>query len=227
MKKFINDPINIVDEMVEGILLSHPDLARLGSLHVLIRRDIEVVRGSQVTILSGGGSGHEPAHAGYIGAGMLSGAILGGVFASPSTTSILAAIRAVAGPKGVLLVVKNYTGDRINFGQASLLAQAEGKPKRLRVNSRASIQRSQGEPVVDWRPQASRWRRLPWPTIARCPRARASRAGGASQGRSSCTRQAPGRRALEGPLDPLAWTPLPLGPLDHWPPTSSSRSRAP
>ena len=113
--------------MVRGVTAVHADrLARLAGFHVLLHRDIEVLRENQVTLLSGGGSGHEPAHAGYIGDGMLSGAILGGVFASPSTSSVLAAIRAAAGPKGVLLIVKNYTGDRINFGQAALMAQSEG-----------------------------------------------------------------------------------------------------
>jgi dihydroxyacetone kinase len=84
-----------------------------------------------VTIISGGGSGHEPAHAGFIGAGMLSCAVLGNVFASPSVASILAAIRAVAGPPGVLLVVKNYTGDRLNFGLAAEMAKQEGIAVRL------------------------------------------------------------------------------------------------
>lgn len=81
----------------------------------------------------GGGSGHEPAHAGYIGQGMLSGAVLGNVFASPSVNSILAAIRAVAGPKGVLLIVKNYTGDRLNFGIAAEKAKTEGIQTRMVV----------------------------------------------------------------------------------------------
>mmetsp|Transcript_17901 Transcript_17901/g.35349 ORF Transcript_17901/g.35349 Transcript_17901/m.35349 type:complete len:607 (+) Transcript_17901:51-1871(+) len=126
-KKFINDPVDVVEEMVQGVLSVHADtLVRLEGFTVLLHRDIEVVKQRQVVLLSGGGSGHEPAHAGFIGNGMLSGAILGGVFASPSIASILAAIRAAAGPMGVLLVVKNYTGDRINFGQAALLAQAEG-----------------------------------------------------------------------------------------------------
>jgi len=79
----------------------------------------------------GGGSGHEPAHAGFIGEGMLSGAVLGNVFASPSVASILAAIRIVAGPKGVLIIVKNYTGDRLNFGMAAETAKQEGIDVKL------------------------------------------------------------------------------------------------
>lgn len=126
-KKFINDPLNTVEEMVSGLCTVHPDkFVQLEGYTVIMHRNIDEVKAKQVTLLSGGGSGHEPAHAGYIGDGMLSGAVLGGVFASPSTTSVLAAIRAVGGPHGVLMIVKNYTGDRINFGQAALRAQAEG-----------------------------------------------------------------------------------------------------
>lgn len=76
--------------------------------------------------LVGGGSGHEPAHAGFVGKGMLSGAILGNIFASPTVHSILAALRAAAGPPGVVVIVKNYTGDRINFGMAIEKARCEG-----------------------------------------------------------------------------------------------------
>jgi dihydroxyacetone kinase len=78
-----------------------------------------------VAVISGGGSGHEPAHAGYVGRGMLAAAVAGDVFTSPSPDAILAAIRATAGPRGVLLIVKNYTGDRLNFGLAAELACAE------------------------------------------------------------------------------------------------------
>ena len=77
-------------------------------------------------MVPGGGSGHEPAHAGYVGPGMLSAAVLGNVFASPSVSSILPAIRVVAGPMGVLLIIKNYTGDRLNFGMAAEMAKQEG-----------------------------------------------------------------------------------------------------
>ena len=80
----------------------------------------------QVTLLSGGGSGHEPAHAGYIGKGMLTAAVAGGVFASPPPGSILAALRAIRSPAGSLMIVKNYTGDRLNFGIALERARSEG-----------------------------------------------------------------------------------------------------
>ncbi len=83
---------------------------------VMIRADAEKVRDQQVAIISGGGSVHEPAHAGYIDAGMLSASVLGAVFTSPDTDSIVACINAVAGKRGALLVVKNYTGDRLNCG---------------------------------------------------------------------------------------------------------------
>ena len=81
---------------------------------------------TQVTLLSGGGSGHEPAHAGYVGRGMLSVAVAGAVFASPSPASILAALRAIRSPRGTLMIVKNYTGDRLNFGIALERARSEG-----------------------------------------------------------------------------------------------------
>ena len=80
----------------------------------------------QVTLLSGGGSGHEPAHAGFLGRGMLTAAVAGAVFASPPPSSILAALHAIRSPAGTLMVVKNYTGDRLNFGIALERAKAEG-----------------------------------------------------------------------------------------------------
>jgi dihydroxyacetone kinase len=95
-------------------------------LDILVRTDITTVRDSHVTLVSGGGSGHEPAHAGFIGPGMLSAAVLGNVFASPPVHAILAALRVSAGVKGVLVIIKNYTGDRLNFGMAIERARAEG-----------------------------------------------------------------------------------------------------
>lgn len=80
----------------------------------------------QVTLVSGGGSGHEPAHAGYVGKGMLTAAVAGGVFASPPVSSILAALRAIRSPAGSLMIFKNYTGDRLNFGIALEQARSEG-----------------------------------------------------------------------------------------------------
>lgn len=99
-------------------------------IRVILRKDWDK---SKVAIISGGGSGHEPAHAGYIGAGMLTAAVLGDVFASPSVAAVLAAIVAVSGPRGCLLVVKNYTGDRLNFGLAAERAKAAGIPVEARI----------------------------------------------------------------------------------------------
>jgi len=126
MKKLINRPDRVVDEMLDGLLALHPNLARLAGQNVIVRSDFEERRDEQVAIISGGGSGHEPAHAGFVGSGMLSAAVAGEIFTSPSADSVYAAIRAVAGNSGVLLVVKNYTGDRINFGLAAERARAEG-----------------------------------------------------------------------------------------------------
>jgi dihydroxyacetone kinase len=131
MKKFINRPEDVVEEMLQGLAVLHPGLARLPGHKVLVRADAQQVRKQQVAVLSGGGSGHEPAHAGYIGAGMLSAAIAGEVFTSPSSDTVFAAIQAVAGPPGAVLVVKNYTGDRLNFGLAAEMARSEGTPVEI------------------------------------------------------------------------------------------------
>lgn len=131
MKKFINRPENIVEEMLQGLTVLQPGSARLPGHKALIRADAEQARGNQVAVLSGGGSGHEPAHAGYIGTGMLSAAVAGEVFTSPSSDTVFAAIKAVAGKPGALLVVKNYTGDRLNFGLAAEMARAEGIPVEM------------------------------------------------------------------------------------------------
>src|SRR5271170_5362011 len=126
MKKFINRPEDVVEEMLDGLIALHPGSSRLAGHKVMVRGDVERVRDRQVAVISGGGSGHEPAHAGYIGAGMLSAAVLGEVFTSPSSNAVFAAIKAVTGRPGALLVVKNYTGDRLNFGLAAEMARAEG-----------------------------------------------------------------------------------------------------
>ncbi|XP_078593850.1 triokinase/FMN cyclase-like isoform X1 [Branchiostoma floridae x Branchiostoma japonicum] len=128
-KKLINSKERCVDESLEGTAASHPGLRLLSGHRVMVREDVASVRAAgKVTLLSGGGSGHEPAHAGYIGAGMLTGAIAGSVFTSPPPADILAAIRAVGqgNPAGTLLIVKNYTGDRLNFGMSLERARSEG-----------------------------------------------------------------------------------------------------
>jgi triose/dihydroxyacetone kinase / FAD-AMP lyase (cyclizing) len=127
MKKLINDVSAVVPEMLDGLAALNPGLSLLQGGTIIVRADAEVAaRRGEVALISGGGSGHEPAHAGYVGAGMLSAAVAGEVFTSPSTDAVLDAIRAVAGPAGVLLIVKNYTGDRFNFGLAAEIARAEG-----------------------------------------------------------------------------------------------------
>jgi dihydroxyacetone kinase len=126
MKKLINRPDAVVREMLDGFLRIYPKLQKLADHPVLLRLDAEEVRNGQVAVISGGGSGHEPAHAGYIGAGMLSAAVAGEVFTSPPVDSVAAAIRAVTGPPGALLIVKNYTGDRLNFGLAAEMVRGEG-----------------------------------------------------------------------------------------------------
>ena len=148
MKKLLNDPSKVVREMLEGIARLTPHAAILGDENVLVRRGLPTPSERPVAIISGGGSGHEPAHGGYVGAGMLSAAVCGEVFTSPPTDAVLEAIRATSGPNGALLIVKNYTGDRLNFGLAGELARAEGIPVEIvtvadDVSLRAQSQRNQ------------------------------------------------------------------------------------
>ncbi|XP_051049901.1 triokinase/FMN cyclase [Phodopus roborovskii] len=126
-KKLVNSVEECANDALAGIVASNPNLQLLQGHRVALRSDLDSLKG-RVALLSGGGSGHEPAHAGFIGKGMLTGVIAGSVFASPAVGSILAAIRAVAqaGTAGTLLIVKNYTGDRLNFGFAMEQAKAEG-----------------------------------------------------------------------------------------------------
>ncbi|WP_028748071.1 dihydroxyacetone kinase subunit DhaK [Rhizobium mesoamericanum] len=128
MKHFFNRRETIVTEALDGLLLTSGAgrLARLDTfpeIKVILRADWDK---SKVAVISGGGAGHEPSHAGFVGKGMLTAAVSGEIFASPSVDAVLTAIRAVTGPKGALLVVKNYTGDRLNFGLAAEKARAEG-----------------------------------------------------------------------------------------------------
>lgn len=131
MKKLVNHPSLVVREMLEGMARTAPHVAVLGDENVLVRKALAGPHERAVAVISGGGSGHEPAHGGYVGRGMLSAAVCGEVFTSPSTDAVLAAIRATAGPHGALLIVKNYTGDRLNFGLAAELARTEGIPVEI------------------------------------------------------------------------------------------------
>ncbi|KAM8882580.1 triokinase/FMN cyclase isoform 2-T2 [Synchiropus picturatus] len=126
-RKLLNSVDSCVDEALCGLVRANAGLSLLKGHRVVLRSDLNQLKG-KVGLLSGGGSGHEPAHGGYVGAGMLSGAVAGGVFASPPPASILAAILCLhnAGVSGVLLIVKNYTGDRLNFGLAAEQARNHG-----------------------------------------------------------------------------------------------------
>ncbi|MGH0348878.1 dihydroxyacetone kinase family protein [Sinorhizobium meliloti] len=133
MKKLINNPSTVVREMLEGTVALGSHAALLADENVVVQSDLAEANGRKVAILSGGGSGHEPAHAGYVGRGMLTAAVAGDVFTSPSTDAVLSAIRAASGSAGALLIVKNYTGDRLNFGLAAEIARAEGIPVEIVV----------------------------------------------------------------------------------------------
>jgi dihydroxyacetone kinase len=131
MKKLVNDPRAVVRQMLEGFADVNPTVALLDHEDVVVRAPVPPPAERPVAVISGGGSGHEPAHAGYVGDGMLAAAVAGDVFTSPSVDAVLAAIHAAAGPRGAVLVVKNYTGDRLNFGLAAELATVAGIPTRL------------------------------------------------------------------------------------------------
>ncbi|KAK2664620.1 hypothetical protein Ddye_003194 [Dipteronia dyeriana] len=128
-KKLINNPNDVVTEFIEGLVETYPGFQYLDGfpeVKVVLRADVSSATYDKVAVISGGGSGHEPADAGFVGEGMLTAAICGDVFASPPVDSILAGIRAVTGSMGCLLIVKNYTGDRLNFGLAAEQAKSEG-----------------------------------------------------------------------------------------------------
>lgn len=123
MKKIINNPDNVVNEMLDGMAVSHPEaVKRLEGFDVIVRA---AKKEGKVALVSGGGSGHEPAHAGYVGEGMLDAAVAGAVFTSPTPDQIYEAVKAVDAGKGVLLIVKNYSGDVMNFDMAAEMAAAE------------------------------------------------------------------------------------------------------
>src|SRR5690349_16456205 len=127
MAQFINTKENIVTEAVDALVAaSGGKLARLDGyphIRVVVRNDWDK---SKVALISGGGSGHEPAHAGFVGKGMLTAAVCGDIFASPTVDAVLGGILSVTGSSGCLLIVKNYTGDRLNFGLAAERARAFG-----------------------------------------------------------------------------------------------------
>ena len=124
MKKLINSPDSVVDDALAGVVAAHGDLVKVIEPNVVVRADAP--KAGKVGVISGGGSGHEPMHGGFVGMGMLDAACPGAVFTSPVPDQMLAATKAVDGGAGVLHIVKNYTGDIMNFELAAEMARAEG-----------------------------------------------------------------------------------------------------
>lgn len=123
MKKIINKAETVVIEMCNGMAMAHPELEFVQKYKILKKKDINK---NKVSLISGGGSGHEPAHAGFIGKGMLDAAVCGDIFASPSQIQIYKAIKKTASDEGTLLIIKNYSGDMMNFKNAAHLAEEDG-----------------------------------------------------------------------------------------------------
>ncbi|WP_084509149.1 dihydroxyacetone kinase subunit DhaK [Paenibacillus assamensis] len=123
MKKIMNQPETLVREMCRGIVLAHPELEFNSKYKIIKKKDINE---DKVTLISGGGSGHEPAHAGFVGKGMLDAAVCGDVFASPSQIQVYQGLKASASKKGTLMIIKNYSGDMMNFKNAAHLAGEDG-----------------------------------------------------------------------------------------------------
>lgn len=142
MKKIINNPENVVKEMCEGLEAAYPDIVSLNKKYnIVVRKNLD---NGKVSLISGGGSGHEPSHAGFVGKGMLDAAVCGDIFASPSTIQVYNAILAVQSKKGTLLIIKNYTGDRMNFDAAAEMAIADDEieVERVYVNDDVAIRDS-------------------------------------------------------------------------------------
>lgn len=121
MKKIINEPTQVVSELLQGMELAHPELHYTKDLEIISRKQ----KSDKVAVISGGGAGHEPAHAGYVGTGMLDAAVSGNVFSSPSPDRITEAIARMDAGKGVLMIIKNYSGDIMNFGMSKDLAEMD------------------------------------------------------------------------------------------------------
>lgn len=142
MKKVINVPEQVVEEMLQGMTLAYPQyLKRVEGFDVLVRANSPVA--NKVALVSGGGSGHEPSHAGFVGRGMLDGAVAGAVFTSPTPDQVYEAIKAVDSGTGVLLIIKNYSGDVMNFEMATEMAIAEGiNVEKVIVNDDVAVENS-------------------------------------------------------------------------------------
>ena len=142
MKKFVNDPKNFVPEMLEGIALANPDTLRYVPEYNLIMR-ADAPREDKVSIVQGSGSGHEPAHVMVVGRGMLDAACPGDVFATPPMDYVYETTKKLASPKGVLLLVNNYTGDRMAFDMGKEMAESEGvRVEILTINDDVAVKDS-------------------------------------------------------------------------------------
>ena len=140
MKKIMNTPETFVYDMCHGLALAHPELEFVEKFKIVKKKDID---DNKVSLISGGGSGHEPAHAGFVGKGMIDCAVCGDVFASPSQVQVYNAIKKCATDKGVLLVIKNYSGDCMNFNNAMADAQDDGiKVDAVYVNDDIAVKDS-------------------------------------------------------------------------------------
>ena len=141
MKKFINSVETVEDEMIQGLIKAYPQyLKKIDGHNVIVRAK---KKEGKVALISGGGSGHEPAHAGYVGEGMLDAAVAGAVYTSPASDAILEGIKAIATDAGVLMVIKNYTGDVMNFEMAAEMAEMEGiNVKQVVVNDDVAVKDS-------------------------------------------------------------------------------------
>lgn len=125
MKKIINDPENVIKEMLNGLYKANQDKVKINEdMKIIYRKDLP--KKGKVGLISGGGSGHEPAHAGYVGDGMLDCAICGEIFTSPTPDQVLEAIKLADSGQGVFMVIKNYTGDVMNFEMAKDMAEMDG-----------------------------------------------------------------------------------------------------
>ncbi|MGE8001228.1 dihydroxyacetone kinase subunit DhaK [Lysinibacillus sp. NPDC093190] len=140
MKKIMNQPETLVMEMCNGMVMAHPELELLKKYKVIKKKEMNE---NKVTLISGGGSGHEPAHAGLVGKGMLDAAVCGDVFASPSQIQVYQAIKATASKKGTLLIIKNYSGDIMNFKNGAHLATEDGiQVEYVRVDDDIAVEDS-------------------------------------------------------------------------------------
>ncbi|MEX3815206.1 dihydroxyacetone kinase subunit DhaL [Paraburkholderia sp. BR13439] len=208
MKKLINDVSTVVPDTLDGLIALNPQLSLLQGGTIVLRADAEAVAArGEVALISGGGSGHEPAHGGYVGHGMLSAAVAGEIFTSPSTDAVLDAIRAVAGPPGALLIVKNYTGDRFNFGLAAEIARAEGIPVEMMIvaddvalsasGDHAGRRGLAGTVLVHKIAGAAAARGLPLPEVARIAKEAAASLGTMGVALTPCTVPAAGKPGFE------------------------------